>query len=127
MKTLLARLYSDPHAVEYRSQFSNEMIENPGRGTIAFKGDDKHQFLVEELVSYLFKHLKENVENQYGDVIYGTVITVPPYFNQFQRKAILDAAELAGLRVLSLLGDDCAGKYHFNEVQGSVKRSPEIL
>ena len=39
------------------------------------------------------------------------VITVPPYFNQAERRAMSRAAELAGLRLLQLLNDNTAGAY----------------
>ena len=35
---------------------------------------------------------------------------VTPFANQFERQAILDAAELAGLNVLTLMHDETAGK-----------------
>lgn len=37
------------------------------------------------------------------------VITVPPYFNQAERRAMLRAADLAGLKVLQLINDNAAG------------------
>lgn len=37
------------------------------------------------------------------------VITVPPYFNQAERRAMLRAADLAGLKVLQLINDNTAG------------------
>ena len=38
------------------------------------------------------------------------VITVPPYFNQAERRAMLRAADLSGLKVLQLMNDNTAGK-----------------
>lgn len=37
------------------------------------------------------------------------VIQVAPYMTQYERQAILDAAELAGLNVLTLIHDETAG------------------
>ncbi len=37
------------------------------------------------------------------------VITVPPFFNQAERRAMLRAADLAGLKVLQLMNDNAAG------------------
>ena len=36
------------------------------------------------------------------------MITVPPYFNQAERRAMLRAAEFAGLKVLQLMNDNAA-------------------
>jgi len=41
------------------------------------------------------------------------LLKVPPYFNQFERQALLDAAELANLRVFSLINDETAGEIDF--------------
>lgn len=36
------------------------------------------------------------------------VITVPAFFNQAERRAVLQAAQLAGLKVLQLINDNTA-------------------
>lgn len=36
------------------------------------------------------------------------VITVPAYFNQAERRAVLQAAHMAGLKVLQLINDNSA-------------------
>lgn len=36
------------------------------------------------------------------------VITVPAFFNQAERRAVLQAAQLAGLKVLQLINDNAA-------------------
>ncbi|CAB5395824.1 unnamed protein product [Rhizophagus irregularis] len=54
---------------------------------------------------------KEQAEAAAQEAIKDVVITVPSYYNQFERQAILDAAELAGLHVLSLINDVTAVGY----------------
>ena len=46
------------------------------------------------------------------------VITVPPYFGQAQRQALLDAAALAGLNVLALVSDHTAAALLVGRVGG---------
>lgn len=41
------------------------------------------------------------------------VITVPPYFNQAERKAVLRAAEIANIKVLQLINTNVAGTLAF--------------
>ena len=43
-----------------------------------------------------------------GAKIRDCVLTVPVYFTQAERVALMDAAELAGLKVLSLVEDNTA-------------------
>jgi molecular chaperone DnaK (HSP70) len=43
------------------------------------------------------------------------VITVPPYFNQAERKSVLRAAEIANLKVLQLINTNVAGKKKHNQ------------
>ena len=38
------------------------------------------------------------------------VVTVPPHFNQAERKAVKDAAQIAGLNLLQLMSDNAAGR-----------------
>ena len=56
-------------------------------------------YSIEELVAQLFVHAKEMAVAHTKQKIKDTVITVPPYFNQAERRSLLLAAELAGLKV----------------------------
>lgn len=85
------------------------MVKDPQRGTISFRNNETIVFAVEELVAFQFAHAKEQAEATAQETVRDVVITVPPYFNQFERQAVLDAAELAGLKVLSLIHDETAG------------------
>lgn len=53
---------------------------------------------------------KEFAQESAGQPIKEAVLTVPGYFNQAERKALLQVADLAGLRVLQLINDYTAGK-----------------
>ena len=65
-------------------------------------------FKIEELLSMQFGYCKKKAEEFGLETVSGAVITVPHYFNQFQRQSILDAAELSGIRILQLLNDSPA-------------------
>ncbi|KAJ3300235.1 Hypoxia up-regulated protein 1 [Borealophlyctis nickersoniae] len=109
LKNLLGKLYDDPHAAEYRATFQNTMVKDPKRGTIAFRHDENTMYTVEELVAFQLAHAKQQATVYgEGEAVTGAVITVPPYWNQFERKALLDAADLAGLRIFQLMNDETA-------------------
>ena len=52
--------------------------------------------------------LRYLAEDTFNDDLYGAVITVPAYFDDAQRQATKDAAQLAGLNVLRLISEPTA-------------------
>lgn len=61
-----------------------------------------------DVSSDILRTLKERVREQLSEEIAGAVITVPAYFDETQRQATKDAAQLAGLYVLRLLAEPTA-------------------
>lgn len=53
-------------------------------------------------------NMRKNAEAMANEQIRDAVLTVPPYFDQAQRLALIDAANLAGLRPLGLINDGLA-------------------
>ena len=51
------------------------------------------------------------------------VLTVPVYFNQAERRALLDVANMTGINVLQLMNDNTAGKKGNNYCFNNFKRS----
>lgn len=52
--------------------------------------------------------LRFRAEDTFDDELYGAVITVPAYFDEGQRQATKDAAQLAGINVLRLISEPTA-------------------
>ena len=61
-----------------------------------------------EISAEILKNLKDRAEASLKNPINGAVITVPAYFDEAQRQATRDAAQLAGLNVLRLLNEPTA-------------------
>ncbi|NUG22546.1 Fe-S protein assembly chaperone HscA [Acinetobacter lactucae] len=61
-----------------------------------------------EISAEILKQLKERAESSLQNPVNGAVITVPAYFDEAQRQATRDAAQLAGLNVLRLLNEPTA-------------------
>ncbi|ALH96204.1 Fe-S protein assembly chaperone HscA [Acinetobacter equi] len=61
-----------------------------------------------EISAEILKQLKERAEESLKNPVNGAVITVPAYFDEAQRQATRDAAQLAGLNVLRLLNEPTA-------------------
>lgn len=61
-----------------------------------------------EVSAEILKVLRQRAEAAMGGELVGAVITVPAYFDDAQRQATKDAAQLAGLNVLRLLNEPTA-------------------
>ena len=75
---------------------------------------DGNPFTPEELVAMVLSHAKD-ITNAYGveGKITDCVLTVPSFFTQHERRALLDAAELAELNVLALIDENTAAGLHY--------------
>lgn len=105
---LLGKTYDHPLVQDYKAKFPYYEIVASDRGTPVFIHDENTRFTPEELVAQLLAKAKEFAEISHGEKgqqITECVITVPGYFNQAERKAMKDAAALAGLNVLQLIND----------------------
>jgi molecular chaperone DnaK len=90
---------------------------NPARTVISVKrwlGGD-HRFAIgprryapQEIAAVILRQLRDDAERHLGEEVRAAVITVPAYFNDRQRQATAEAARLAGLDVLRLLGEPTA-------------------
>ena len=61
-----------------------------------------------EVSAEILATLRFRAEDSFNDDIFGAVITVPAYFDDAQRQATKDAAQLAGLNVLRLINEPTA-------------------
>ena len=61
-----------------------------------------------EVSAEILATLRYRAEDTFSDDLYGAVITVPAYFDDAQRQATKDAAQMAGLNVLRLINEPTA-------------------
>ncbi len=61
-----------------------------------------------EVSAEILATLRFRAEDTFDDEVFGAVITVPAYFDEAQRQATKDAAQLAGLNVLRLINEPTA-------------------
>ncbi len=61
-----------------------------------------------EVSADILATLRYRAEDTLADDLYGAVITVPAYFDDAQRQATKDAAQMAGLKVLRLINEPTA-------------------
>ena len=115
IKSLLGLNAKDDIVTEYSSWRPElQLVEFEDTGKVGFKSEnfvkDEAPFLVEELLAMELKNVKTNAQMMAGKgyAIQDVVITVPSFYTVEERRAITIAAELAGLRVLSLISDGLA-------------------
>ncbi|GAA5979281.1 hypothetical protein JCM11641_001981 [Rhodosporidiobolus odoratus] len=106
VKLLLAHPPSHPQPQLHSSLFSLHQLTT-SRLSPAIK-TSKGSFPVEEVLAYQFTFAKELAEEQAKEAVRDTVVTVPGWFGEGERKAVVDAAEIAGLRVVGLVNDGAA-------------------
>jgi hypoxia up-regulated 1 len=83
-------------------------VVETSRKTVALKRSGGTAWSVEELIAMQFAYVKDLAENLAGEKVYDVVVTVPPFYTQFERDAVVDAIEIAGLRTLALVNDGTA-------------------
>jgi len=86
-------------------------VINQGDGSVAIEvpyESKKERFSPQAITAALFAKLKDIAEKGLGIPVKDCVISVPPLWTEKARRAILDAASIAGLTVLSLMNETLA-------------------
>jgi molecular chaperone HscA len=102
VKRLMGRGIDD---LSNRAQLPYQLVDKPGMVTLQTVAGEKSPV---EISAELLATLRFRAEDTFDDDIYGAVITVPAYFDDAQRQATKDAAQLAGLNVLRLINEPTA-------------------
>lgn len=102
VKRFMGRGYTE---LALRRGISNELVEKAGMVAIRTVLGDKSPV---EVSAEILATLKFRAQDTFDDDVFGAVITVPAYFDEAQRQATKDAAQLAGLNVLRLISEPTA-------------------
>lgn len=110
LKRLLGRKFRDPHVQRELQMLPFNVIEI-SNGNIGIKVhylNEEHIFSPEQCLAMLLTKLKDISTSALKTPINDCVISVPSYFTNNERKALLDAASIAGLNVLRLFNETTA-------------------
>ncbi|KIM41799.1 hypothetical protein M413DRAFT_18744 [Hebeloma cylindrosporum] len=107
LKTLLGAPFDAP-VVTYYTQIASADIAESARRTVDLVQSHGTKWAVEELVAMKFAYIKHLAELVANEKVTDVVVTVPPYYSQFERDAIADAIEISGLRTLAIINDGTA-------------------
>lgn len=119
----------DENGVFYAGDVARERMETYPKDTVSvFKRDmgTEKTFLIgekelkaEELSAIVLRNIKEDAEHFLGEKLEEAVISVPAFFSNPQRKAVLRAGELAGFNVRQIINEPTAAAmaYSINEMK----------
>jgi molecular chaperone HscA len=91
-------------------------VDRPGMVALTTREGEKSPV---EVSAEILAVLRQRAEDTFDDEIFGAVITVPAYFDDAQRQATKDAAQLAGLNVLRLINEPTAAAVAYGLENGS--------
>ncbi|XP_075460319.1 hypoxia up-regulated protein 1 isoform X2 [Ascaphus truei] len=106
---LLGKRAENPQIGAYRARFPEyQVVKDERRGTVLFQLSDELTYSAEELLAMTLNYSRSLAEEFAEQPVKDAVITVPAFFNQAERRAVLQAAQLSGIKVLQLINDNTA-------------------
>uniref|UniRef100_A0A7N6B9P2 Hypoxia up-regulated protein 1 n=1 Tax=Anabas testudineus TaxID=64144 RepID=A0A7N6B9P2_ANATE len=109
LQSLLGKKHDNPQVALYQKRFpEHQLQEDSVRSTVYFKNSEEMQYTAEELLGMVLNYSRSLAQDFAEQPIKDAVITVPAFFNQAERRAVLQAAQMAGLKVLQLINDNTA-------------------
>ncbi|XP_033954613.1 hypoxia up-regulated protein 1 isoform X3 [Pseudochaenichthys georgianus] len=127
LQSLLGKKHNNLQVALYQKRFpEHQLLEDPVRGTVYFKTSEETQFTPEELLGMMLNYSRGLAQDFAEQPVKDAVITVPAFFNQAERRAVLQAAQMAGLKVLQLINDNTAvalnyGVFRRKDIDNTVK------
>ncbi len=102
--------------IEGREKLPYDFVDAPGMLKLRTVDGEKSPV---EVSAEILATLRQRAEDSFDDELFGAVITVPAYFDDAQRQATKDAAQLAGLNVLRLISEPTAAAIAYGLEHGS--------
>ncbi|KAJ7254680.1 heat shock protein 70 family [Mycena haematopus] len=110
LKRLIGRTLGDPEVQEIEKKFINATLVDV-QGTVGVEVNyigEKQSFSATQLVAMYLGKLRDIAANELKNGVTDVVIAVPGWYTDIQRRALLDAAAIAGLNTLRLINDTTA-------------------
>lgn len=82
-------------------------------GTIVFELPDDEQATIEQILAMILKTIKQHASKQAGTGVRDCVLTVPSDWGIAARTALVNAAYIADMAVLSVLNDNTAAALNY--------------
>uniref|UniRef100_A0A6Q2WQQ2 Hypoxia up-regulated protein 1 n=1 Tax=Esox lucius TaxID=8010 RepID=A0A6Q2WQQ2_ESOLU len=109
LQSLLGKKHDNPQVAIYQKRFpEHKLVKDEIRGTVLFRNSEEMEYSPEELLGMVLNYSRALAQDFAEQPIKDAVITVPAFFNQAERRAVLQAAQMAGVKVLQLINDNTA-------------------
>lgn len=109
MKRLAGRSLSDPDVQLEQQYISAPLVDVNGQvgAEVTYCGN-KEKFSATQLCAMFLSKIKQTTSNEIKLPVSDIVLSCPAWFTDIQRRALIDAAEVAGLKLLRLMNDTTA-------------------
>jgi heat shock 70kDa protein 4 len=109
LKRLAGRSLRDPDMLIEQDYITAQLVDINGQvgAEVTYMGK-KEQFTATQLIAMFLSKIKATAGAELRLPISDVVINVPAWFTDVQRRALLDASEIAGLKCLRLINDTTA-------------------
>ncbi|KAI9784677.1 MAG: adenyl-nucleotide exchange factor sse1 [Candelina submexicana] len=109
LKRLAGRSLRDPDVQIEQDYVSAPLVDINGQvgAEVTYLGK-KEQFTATQLVSMFLSKVKATASAELKLPVSDVVISVPTWFTDIQRRSLMDASEIAGLKLLRLINDTTA-------------------
>jgi heat shock 70kDa protein 4 len=109
LKRLAGRQFNDPDIQIEQQYVTAPLTDCNGQvgAEVNYLGK-KEKFTATQLVAMYLSKIKQTAGAELKLPVQDVCLSVPPWFTDVQRRALIDAAEIAGLRVLRLINDGTA-------------------
>ncbi len=116
-KRLIGRSFDDPQTRKAMESMSYRCVKGPNGDVWVDLGD--RQLAIQEISAHILSEIKRAARHHFAQEINEAVITVPAYFNDRQRHATKQAAQIAGLEVLRIINEPTAAALAYGMHQGA--------
>jgi molecular chaperone DnaK len=115
-KRLIGRRYDSKEVQVTKGKVPYEIVQGPHEDVRVICNGKPMS--IPEISAFILLEAKNVAQGFLEDDIEGACITVPAYFNENQRQATLDAAEIAGLKVLRIINEPTASALAYAQKRG---------
>ncbi|GAO15732.1 hypothetical protein UVI_02043390 [Ustilaginoidea virens] len=109
LKRLAGRSFNDPDVKVEQQFITAPLVDINGQvgAEVSYLGNTE-KFTSTQLIAMFLSKIKQTAANELKLPVSDMCMSVPAWFSDIQRRALLDAAEIAGLKTLRLINDTTA-------------------